>query len=82
MKTTAIVGLALLALAACGESATAPATVGPRFNGGGTYGGGLAVSPPLDGTTASTDGTGTECVERGGGTYGGGLYTQPVCAEP
>jgi len=80
MKKMAIVGLALLALAACGKSSTALDTLEPRFNGG-TYGGGLAVPPPPEGATASTDGEGCK-VERGGGTYGGGLYTQPACVEP
>jgi hypothetical protein len=80
MNATKFAGLALLvALAGCGESVTAP-TMAPRFDGGHTFGGGLAVeTPPPPGL----DTAGPTCEEddRGGHTFGGGLYMPGPCPD-
>ena len=72
MKARALAAALALALAACGQSPTAPEPVrqaAPRFQGGGmTYGGGTYTTPT--------------CYERGGGMMlGGGTFTEP-CTDP
>lgn len=74
-KRALFVATVALALAACGETATAPqaeAPTGPRMNGGGVmFGGGTAVQVQGDPTT-------DECGDRGGMMFGGGTYTGPI----
>lgn len=80
MRNRALLLTSLLALAACSESATAPATPGARFDGGMTMGGGLAV-PSGEQEGAPMNATTPPCTEteRGGMTMGGGLIVGAPC---